>query len=614
MAKKKTKIKDDGLLTGDLLADFMSLDPIAFVERTLTVEGKPFILSRCGREYLHEIYRYTCLEAVGPKGKAVVVKKGRQVEMTTTASAISLYMACSGAYDHVRGLHAFPQIEQARRYSNMVFNARVDESIGGCLRKVLESDGSVTQKSFKSSNFILIEGAGEGGDRLRGPSLDYVLFDEIQDLPKAARENTQEALSHSKFGPSGFGLELDFGTPKDASSDFHNLWINSDQRYYHLKCLHCGYYFPLFYEYDTAKTVTDTNFMEGLMVECRDKEGKGCGKQMDKRLAMKGGKWVPLGDPKAPRRGYHIDQLLVPDITREAIDQKLAEKTARGFDNEVMGKFYSGRDTGPSYTQVLEATTTDPDTRSWRFNNIVNDRITWAGIDWGQRISGEDDEGTGGYTVFIVMSRLPQGKFRVEFAHRMEQSKVAGDDETSQLAEIAKWIRHYNCKVVACDFGAGHVQNQLLTEQYPDRVKQVFSTAGCKQSYKFDRRKNMITIDKHQVFEEVYDLILDQKAFCFPYGEPAKIEWLMRHISNIEIITKAYSSGSTRKIYQKQASNRPIDGAAALVYAYVAYKFQQSAGFTNMQGLSFTGNRNMPLPGGAVTKPLARTSMYRGRR
>lgn len=609
MGRRKTKIKGaTDLLTGDLLSDFMVLDPVEFVEQTLTVDGKPFLLNRCGREYLHEIYRYICLEAVGPKGKAVVVKKGRQVEMTTTASAISLYMACSGAYDHIRGLHTFPQVEQARRYSNITFKARVEESTGKCLEKLLEGEGSVTQKPFKSGNFILIEGAGEAGDRLRGLPLDYVLFDEIQDLPKLARENTQEALSHSKFGPPGFGLELDFGTPKDSNSDFHDLWLNSDQRYYHLKCIHCGHYFPLFYEYDNAKNVTDTNFVEDRMVECRDKDGKGCRQRIDKGLAIKKGKWIPLGNINAPRRGYHIDQLLVPDITRQAIDQKLAEKTARGFDNEVMGKFYSGRDTGPSFGEVLECTTTDPDSRNWRFSSLVQDRMTWMGIDWGARVSGEDDEGSGGYTCCVIMSRLPHNKFRIEFAHRMEQADVA-----AQLEQLNKWIRQYNCKVVCADHGFGGPQNQELLKSFPDVVKKVFSTAGCKVPYKSDPKNSMITIDKHLVFEEVYDLLLSQRAFCLPYAEPVRVEWLMQHISNIEIVTKAYMAGSTRKVYQKQSPTRPIDGSCALVYAYVAYKFQQSSGFTNLQGPTFAGSRNMPMPGGATLKPIAKTAQ-RGRR
>lgn len=613
--RKKPKVQiqnKSALLTGSLLSDFLTLDPIEFVQRTMTVDGRPFQLMDCGRDYLYEIYRYICLEAIGPTGKPVIIKKGRQVEMTTTASCISLYLACSGALDHVRGLHAFPQIEQARRYANVAFKQRVYESIGGSLFKKLEGDGSVTQKTFKDGNFILIEGAGLEGDRLRGIPLDYVLFDEVQDLSRTARENTLEALSHSKLGMAGTGLEMDFGTPKEVGSEFHILWTESDQRYYHLKCPHCGKFVPLWYKYNTNKTVEGTNLIEGFMVRCQDLEGNGCGKLMDKRQAVKGGKWVPQ-NPNGKWRGYHIDQLLVPHITREAIDKKLQERTIRNFQNEVMGEFYTGHDTGLTWVEALRATTTDPDTRDWTFSTVVNDRMTWAGIDWGQRISGEDDEGTGGYSVFVVISRLPGNKFKLEFAKRLGQKKVTSAvDDNTQIEEIKRWIRLYNCKFVAVDHGAGHVQNQLLEEAFPDKVRRVYSTAGTKNTYRFDPKSKIITIDKHKAFEETYDLIRD-RAFAFPYQSPEDVEWLIEHITNVEVVTKALQNGTSRKVYQKQGPAKPIDGAAALVYAYIAYKFQQSSGFSDTHQNDYAQGRNMPTPSGASIKPVGKmTTKARG--
>jgi hypothetical protein len=440
-------------------------------------------------------------------------------------------------------------------------------------------------------------------------SLDYVLFDEIQDLARSARENTQEALSHSKLGRSGFGLELNFGTPKDIGSDFHTLWERSDRRKYHLKCIHCGHFFPLFYEYSTAKQVQDTNLVEGYMVECRDRDGKGCRQKMDKRRAIKGGKWVTENE-EGTCRGYHIDQLLVPGITRESIDEKLRDKSGRAFANEVMGEFYAGREIGPSFGEVVDATTKDPDTSEWRYSIVVEDRATWCGIDWGQRLSGED-AATGGYTCFVVLSRLPQGKFKLEFAHRMEQEKVIGPE--GQIQEMIDWIRKYNCKVVACDFGAGHVQNQQLQERYPDRVWEIISSANCKSTYRLDKENMQITIDKHRVFEEVYDQLLEHKGFCFPYKEPIRVEWLMEHISNIEILSSATAAGMIKKQYRRQSSDKPVDGACSLVYAYVGYMFQKTQGFNNLNQPTFSGNRSMPMPGLSSMKPFARNQI-RGRR
>ena len=608
--KKKLKLDDNsGLLTGSLMSDFLLIDPISFVEQCLIIEGKPFELKDCGRDYLHEIYRYTCLEAPSSKGKPVIIKKGRQVEMTTTASSISLYFACSGIHDHVRGLHVFPQIIQAQRHSKVVFDARVKESKNGCLMKLVDGESSVTHKPFKDGNLVYIEGAGDEGDRLRGISLTYLILDEAQDIPEAARENTLQALSHSKFGPSNTGLEMIFGTPKNTGSYFQTLWEKSDKRYYHLKCPFCGLYQPLWYEYDASKSIR-TNFAHSEMVRCEDREGKGCGKLFHKKRGIREGKWVStVEESQAVFRGYHIDQMLVPETTRESIDQKLQNSTARTFANEIMGNFYAGRDTGLTLAQVIECTTTEPDSRQLRFSVSVQDKMTWAGIDWGARISGEDDDGKGGYTVFVVLSRLKENNFKLEFAERLAQPKISGDN--SQLDQIMKWIRIFNCKYVGVDHGFGHVQNQILMEQFSDKIKPIFSTANCKNTYKYDKTSNQIALDKHRGFEEVYDLI-EQKAFCFPYAEPIRVQWLMSHISNIEIQTRAMVNGTVQKRYVKQSESQPVDGACALVYAYTAYKFQSTSGFNEtISGTSFSGNRNMPLPSGCTMRPIGKTGGFK---
>ena len=107
--------------------------------------------------------------------------------------------------------------------------------------------------------------------------------------------------------------------------------------------------------------------------------------------------------------------------------------------------------------------------------------------------------------------------------------------------------------------------------------------------------------------------MLDQKVFCFPYKEPIRVEWLMQHISNIEIVTTTGGSGQIKKQYRKQGAGKPVDGACALMYAYVGYMFQKTQGFNDMNQPSFSGNRSMPMPGLSSMRPLARNQI-RGRR
>jgi len=609
----------------NMVTELMDLDPINFIENNLTIKGKRYTaaegtgLRASGREYLHEILRYICLEAIGPEGLPVVVKKGRQVEMSTLAMGICSFFMCSGQYDHVTGLHGFPQIDQAHRFSNERFDTMIHESVDGRLWQkramaVNAKSGetaaerrkatySVSQKDFVGTNTLYIEGASEEGNRLRNISVDFVLYDEIQDWYTAARENVQEANSHSRFGRQGFGLEMFFGTPKDKKSDFYRMWQSTDQREYHVRCIHCGHFFP----------ITLDNFESGFLIKCQDHEGKGCLELQDKRKAMVHGQWIPTAPENSHiARGYAISQLYIPTITREAIDLKAPDspdenlrKSPRSFANEVMGDFYTDAFDSMGYADVLRCLTMmelrggeiQEYSRNLHIAPFIDDQFTWMGIDWGGRVAGEDDQGKGGYTVVIILSQRPDRRLHVEFAKRLE---VANIEE--QIKEISDYVRRYHVAQIAADFGYGHAQIQLLQAEWGDRVKSVYSTQGAKRSYAFNGDQNMITIDRSQILGEFFES-LNQYHFSVPFAEPAKIEWLIEHIANIEI-TSHTVGGMLRKKYGKRGAANPVDGLMALVYAWTAYKFDRTQGFTNMSINNYGGgNRSMPKPALAQMGP-----------
>jgi len=212
------------------------------------------------------------------------------------------------------------------------------------------------------------------------------------------------------------------------------------------------------------------------------------------------------------------------------------------------------------------------------------------GIDWGGRVAGEDDQGKGGYTVIVIMSQRPDRRLHVEFAKRLETNDVE-----EQIKEINDYIRRYHVTQIAADFGYGHVQIQQLQLEWGDRIKAVYSTQGAKRPYSFNSDQNMITIDKAQILGEFFES-LDQYEFSVPFADPLQIEWLIEHIANIEI-TSHTVGGMLRKKYGKRGPSHPVDGLMALVYAWVAFKFDRTQGFSNMNLYNYGGsNRSMPKP------------------
>lgn len=598
-------------LFNDFSKDLLNIDPINFVEQSLTIKGKPYHLKNCGRDYLFEIYRQIAFHAPREDGKPVIVVKGRQVEMSTTATALTLYFMCGSGNKHITGLHAFPQLEQARRYSNKRFDSLVQDSVKGTLLRkravdksnrekygeIISAVYSVSQKDFVNDNTLYIEGASQEGDRLRNMSLDFIMYDEIQDWFKQAIDSVQEAASHSQIGPPGYGLEMMFGTPKSKKDEFFDLWKESDQRVYYLKCVYCGHFFP----------VTLDNFKTGFMVECCDNEGRGCRKLQDKRKAVVNGKWVPT-KKSALRVGYHINQLLIPTITRESIDKKEASKSRRAFANEVMGEFYSGLEEALSFKEVMQHTVKEPDTKSWRFLTHVTDYHTWMGIDWGGRVSGEEDPGTGSYTVVVILSIMSTGKLKLEFAHRLEN-----EDPNEQLELISALIRKYNVRNICADAGYGYNEIKRLRTVWHERVKAVYSSQSLKRVYTYNEETNDITIDLGRVEEEFFDFLIQDK-FCFPYAEPEKVEWLAEHISNVEIETRKVN-GILRRRFQKKSITKPIDGLMALVYCYVAIQFGKTHAFTDMRASNrLDSKRNFPKAQLAYMNPALGRIWNMGRR
>lgn len=597
---------DTKRLISELTDSLLDLDPIAFIENTLTISGNRYRLMDCGRDYLHEVLHYIAFDALSDKGLPVIIVKGRQVEMTTTATALSLYLMAGGMHHHITGIHVFPQLEQARRHSNKQFDSFIKESIdqkllskrdlkgmhidsSGRAKSVGGTPFSVTQKSFVGSNTLYIEGSSRDGDRLRGIPADFLLFDEMQDVSRTAYENTHEAISHSKIGPAGTGPILMFGTPKDKNSFFYDLWSSSDQRVYQVNCPHCGHFLP----------ITMQNFKHQFMVQCADQNGAGCGELFDKRIGTKKGKWVATKTDGIAARGYHISQLLIPTIPREALEKKKLSKSPRSFANEVLGQFYSGSSLSLSYTDVLEFTTKRPETSDLLMPATVRDQHTVMGIDWGGRTVEDSENSTGSYTVSIILSEQPDGKIRLESAERMNTEIVE-----EQIKIIGDKMMKYNVQEVCADIGYGHAAIQRLQEQFGDKIKGIYSTGNMKRSYSFTKETNTVTIDKSKTFEEVWDL-LQQFKFCIPYGDPGKIEWLIEHISNIEV-TPRKVGGMLIKKFDKSSATRPVDGFAALVYAYVALQYRKTGGFANIGFSSnYQNGRNMPSPLGGVYKSKA---------
>src|SRR5271166_1742310 len=156
---------DSQELFNKLKRQLLQIDPVAFVQEYLTLDGKPFRLMGNGYRPFADIYRYIGIKALEPNAKPIIMVKGRQVGATTMASALEMYFMGSGLFGDgqkppIRVIHAFPQLELAAAYSKTKLNQMITSSV-----PVPEPDG---KKSLKPKAWMqsLLDQSTATGDSL----------------------------------------------------------------------------------------------------------------------------------------------------------------------------------------------------------------------------------------------------------------------------------------------------------------------------------------------------------------------------------------------------------------------------------------------------------------
>lgn len=170
------------------------LDPVAFAETYLTVDGRPFNMTGNGWRPMTELYREVAAQATSKTAKPMVILKGRQIGATVLAAVLSLYFTASGLYGNgpnkppMRVLHAFPTLGVMGMYAKdklrpMIMDSRDNYIARRSLRNDKRHgrdapDDTITEKTFIGFNKLRVDSVGVDSSRLRGMSQDAIFFDE----------------------------------------------------------------------------------------------------------------------------------------------------------------------------------------------------------------------------------------------------------------------------------------------------------------------------------------------------------------------------------------------------------------------------------------------------
>lgn len=599
------------------------MDPVAFAEKYLTLDGKPFRVHGNGYRPFADIYRYVGLKALEPNAKPMIICKGRQTGATTMASVLEMYFMGSGLFGTtdsppIRVIHTFPHLELAAAYSKTKLGQMIVASIPAPLQERTDkrnlkpksymqslldqsspTNDSLTFKQFIGGNHLWIESTGLDADRIMGRTADVMMFDEVQKTPRQAIGNALKILTTAKYGPPSKGVQIYFGTPRRKGSDFHKLWQTSSQQYYYLGCEKCEQHFPL---YTPGKDDWQKIWLHGFIVKCVH-----CGHEQNKLEAAERGKWVALKNPDDPdcdMIGFHINQLYMPMFSKEAILNEMPGKhpinTERVFQNEVLGEFFQG-DSSPITPDEIRTQCGDAGRKQRARITADEAQMVVMGIDYGakadlEQLANPDKVKVAGqsYSTAVILAIKGPELFSVERAVKFKRNDIEG-----KKGIIDKLMRDYSVQLAIGDIGFSNDFSTLMHTSYGDRylVSRAHNKVNGHVKFSADAFPKEIVFERDHYISEAYEL-MKKGQFRFPYGDYEQIAWLVEHCSNMEIKPSISRVGEPTVHYVKAGPN---DGMMALLNAYLAYKFLLTKGFTTRGGggLSDVKDLNKPLILGA---------------
>jgi phage terminase large subunit GpA-like protein len=326
----------------------------------------------------------------------------------------------------------------------------------------------VFHKEFSNGSTMFFKYAMDDGDRLRGPSTDRNMYDEVQDL----LVDPVVIVGNETLTESDYQYETYAGTPKTMENSIQYLWEESTQAEWVMKCDGCGKH----------------QFIESE--KAIGKKGPIC-LHCSKYLNPLTGQWIEMNPHKKDSiideeqiiKGFHVSRLIMPrdvPIAMEGRGLKFEERAHQRwqrvlvkfeksppslFRNEVLG-VSDAIGTRIISQEELEALCVGEqlaDTPTPKAFEGVSQMV--AGVDW----SGGGMSGTSRTVVWIWGVRPSDQKLVCK-----HYKVYPGTNPVHAVEDVARICTNYRVSMVVGDAGEGALANDELRKKLGHhRVQQV---------------------------------------------------------------------------------------------------------------------------------------------
>ena len=224
---------------------------------------------------------------------------------------------------------------------------------------------------------VLFRYVSDDATRTRGPAIDCVVYDEIQDI-----QHDQIPIIQETMAMSPYKREIFAGTPLDSTNTIHRIWNTSNQLEWMMKCEGCNHWNSLTEGNEPLKMIQPHGF------SCSK-----CAKQLNAR----NGEWVSMNPSASLLTGYHLAQPLLPHFNEDPKEWKeIYEKVHSGKNelnvvmNETFGLTYDIGSKPITKEELVKICVLGPQfgdaeekTLSILEKNRNNHTIYTMGVDWG---------------------------------------------------------------------------------------------------------------------------------------------------------------------------------------------------------------------------------------
>lgn len=512
-------------------------------EASIHLDGKPFRLDFWPMHRAFYDGRFS----------RTLFKTSRQVAKSTTLANFSI-IECT-LIPHFSTMFVSPSKEQTVRFST----TRIQKTMRYSPRmaRFLDPDLSdrVFHKQFTNGAEMLFTYALDDAGRLRGPSTDRNMYDEVQDM----LYDPVITVGNETLNESDDMFETYAGTPKTMENTIEFLWSLSTQTEWVMQCTSCGSHQYIDSERSIGK--------EGpVCVKCQAYLNPFLGQWIDMNP-----KKLEEGELDTQLKGFHISQLMMPSSVPVAmapfgeelvlrarhrwarIKTKFEELPAATFRNEVLG-VSDAQGTRLITLQELEELCTGPQLSDVPDKNMASITQTVAGVDW----SGGGTSGVSRTVLWVwgwhaLLRKLVCLHYKV----------YSGLNPVDAVKSIAETCSHYRVEMVVGDAGEGALANgELKVALGHHRVTQV--QYGAQKNQLMWNGVDRYTADRTSLIDNYFMLLKRQGVLLGP-REQMKVA--------IDEILNEYEEVTTtgRKVW-RHSPQKPDDCLHAGLFGWVAWR------------------------------------------